>query len=513
MKKLLVLGFFTLISVVVTWPLILHLNNFIIDPHDGLLITWFLNWSLGHPLNYNANIFYPYQNTLAFSETMFPQALIAAPFVLLTAEPLVTYNINVLLGFVLTAFACYLLISYLTKSDPAAILGATIFTFSTIHLNYLAHLQLFDFWPVIFAIYFLLREKFKLFVLFFLISSLTTILNLYFLLAVICLIFLFNFVKRRSLVLYTIISVLLVAPFLFPYYLVTRQFQNIRPINDAINNSLQFPDLLNVSVYSRLSAFFPQQSGTPAYFGAVFLGMILLAFRKFKISIWWWLAGLSFILALGPALHIFRNTVHIGPIPAIPLPYAIFYYLLPGFAGLRTPSRWILLTAFALSVAVVVYFAKRITWKWAVILSLLVILEVNFPFQYTQVPSVREFPQEQVWLKDNYPGAPIIQFPIYAWFDGDNIGTETLREYYSTIHYHPMVNGYSGFSPREWEEKVKWLQKNFPDGETVGYLRNLGIRLILVPVDWDVTSVQNELELVASFPQTNVYTLNNRSQD
>lgn len=148
-------------------------------------------------------------------------------------------------------------------------------------------------------------------------------------------------------------------------------------------------------------------------------------------------------------------------------------------------------------------------------LSLLVILEVNFPFKYRVVPRVKEFPPEQIWLKDNFVGAPIIQFPIYGWFDPstssgvvlDGVGLETLRMYYSTIHWHPMVNGYSGFSPKEWEEKVRWLQVAFPGIKAIAYLRTLGVKLVLVPTSWDIAPVQDELELVAEFPQTKIYAL------
>lgn len=536
-KNALVFLFFLGLTILVSWPLALHLNEFIIDRFDGLLITWILNWQI-HSLSsglsgifnfYNANIFYPYQNTLAFSETMLLQAIFASPFVLIFKEPLLAYNINFLTGFTLTGFTLFLLVRKLTGRQPVSFLAAVLFTFSTIHLNYMAHLQLFNFWPVILAVYFLLGKRYKAFILFFLMSVLTSVLFLYFLLLLVAIL---AFLERKrfwALVKVAGVAILASVPFLAPYFLVSRQFNYVRPITDAIHFSLQLPDLANVSIYSRLSTFFTQNPGTPAYFGLAFLFLLIIFFKDFvaqktasRILKFFLLSSFfSLILSLGPALHVFRDTVHIGPIPAIPLPYAILYYVLPGFSGMRTPSRWILLTAFALAVAIAVYLARRITWGWAVILSLLVILEVNSPFQYTRVPPVSEFPPEQVWLKENFTGAPIIQFPIYGWFDPstrfarwrqalDGVGLETLRMYYSTVGWHPMFNGYSGFSPKEWEEKVKWLQKSFPSDETVGYLRNLGIKLVLLPVDWDVSSVQNELELVKSFPQTNVYAINSR---
>lgn len=507
MKTLFFLFVLCFLTLIVTWPLTLHLNNYIIDVNDGLLITWFLNWPLHANWRhfYDANIFFPYSNTYAFSETMLPQAFIGAPFVFLSGEPLLAYNVNFLLGFVLTAFSLFLLVQKMTKNDAAAFFASVLFTFSPIHLNYMAHLQLFNFWPVVFAIYFLWNEKYKTFSLFFLVSSLTTILNFYFLLLVCAIFFWKKLVNRANLFRALILGVILTAPFLAPYYLVTRQFHYVRPINDAIHFSLQLPDLANVSIYSRLNGLINQvPNHTPAYFGLIFLFLILFMVLKRgpKIFVWLWLAGSSFILALGPAFHFWPDTVRLGPLPGIPLPYTLLYFLIPGFSGLRTPSRWIILTVFALCVAISVSLTKRMNWKMALVLSLLVLLEVNFPFKYHQIPSVKDFPPEQVWLKTNYVGAPIIQFPIYGWFDGEKIGVETLREYYSTVHWHPMFNGYSGYSPTEWENKVKWLQKEFPSDETVKYLRDLHIKLILAPSPWQIP-----LKSVAEFPNTKVYEL------
>ncbi|MBI4099826.1 hypothetical protein HY440_02360 [Candidatus Microgenomates bacterium] len=502
-KNTLVFIVFLALAIFVTWPLAISLDHLIIDRYDSLLIVWIQNWVLHSPLALNANIFYPYQNTLAFSDYHLVSALIGAPFVWLTREPLVSFNVNLILGLALTGLATYLLTKHLTKQAPVSFLAGTLLTFSTIHLNYLAHPQLFHIWLIILPILFLLQKHKKLFALFFILAVANSPLNFYFLLF-------FGLLLRKNLR-WALASVFLSVPLLIPYFLVSRQFNYVRPITDAINFSLQFPDLVNVSSFSRLGQFVAASPGTPAYLGGVFLILILLMIHKSKFNRWLLGAGVSFILALGPALHIFRNTVHLGPIPALPLPYALFYYLVPGFSAFRTPSRWILITAACLTVAIALHFAKRITWPWAIVLSGLVLLEVNFPLKYVSVPSVSQFPPEQVWLKDNYIGAPIIQFPIYGWFDGQNLGVETLREYYSTIHWHPMVNGYSGYSPTEWENRVKWLQKNFPSSETIDYLENLGVKLVLVPADLNPLCCQNKLKLVARFPNAYVYAFSDHS--
>lgn len=468
-NNLFALGFFSFLTIIVSWPLILHLDSLIIDKYDGLLITWILNWDI-HSLTsgltglvnfYNANIFYPDKNTLAFSDLQLPLATIALPFVLITREPLVAYNINFLLGFILTAFSVYLL----AGSGRVGLISGLVFTFSTIHLNYMTHLQLFNFWPVVLAIYFLLKKKWRWYILFFVTAGLVTPLNVFFL-AVVALF-------RRGLRA-TAVGLVILAPFLFPYFLVSRQYHYVRPITDAIHFSLFWGDLFT--------------RGSQGYLGTVFLALVVVAIWKRRRDFWFWLAVISLVMALGPALHLIPTTVHIGPLRAIPLPYAIFYYLVPGFSGFRTPSRWILLMALGLVIFSTRILKNKPVWILAAI-GFLVILEINYPFKFYQVPPREKFPAVQQWLVTNYVGASIAQFPIYGWWDPsttlragnpvDGLGLETLREYYSTIHWHPMYNGYSGFSPKEWEDSVKWLQKNCPSENCLRFLKTKGIKLVI----------------------------------
>lgn len=542
---LLVTGFFTLITLIITWPLIFKMNSLIIDPYDGLLITWFLNWDIHALLRgfhdfhewvnfFNANIFYPYKNTLAFSEYMLPQAILASPFVLFFNEPLLAYNINFLLGFIFSGTSLFYLFYHLTKKTNVAIACSSLFTLSIVHLNYMSHLQLFNIWPLIFSIHCLISRHYKLFVLTVIISTLTTPLFLYFLLPIVFLDVIINRKEVLKLSFHTLIALVILLPFLAPYFLVSRQFNYKRPINDAIHFSLQIPDLANISNSSRLSTLIaPIAKSTPAYPGTAMTALTVLmlfsiirrlkyeGFSNFvrkssKTQLFFHLLTIiSFVLSLGPAFHVFRNTVHVGPIPAIPLPYLAFYYLVPGFSGFRTPSRWIILTFLCLSISIGLFFKKRFSNKFAIIIIFLTILEINFPLLYTHVPSRKNFPPEQKWLSLNYSNDPIIQFPIYNWSDQGkthsqqgSFGQETLREYYSTIHFHPMFNGYSGFSPKDWENRVFWLQKEFPSNKSVEFLQSIKIRLVLVPSSWENRLLKfPQLKKVASFPQTTIFEL------
>ena len=83
-------------------------------------------------------------------------------------------------------------------------------------------------------------------------------------------------------------------------------------------------------------------------------------------------------MSLGPVLKIFGHTVKIFGLP-MPLPYAAFYYLFPGFNGFRTPSRFIILAALAATIIIVIklepFFNKlKSSTRFLILISLALIL-------------------------------------------------------------------------------------------------------------------------------------------
>ena len=51
--------------------------------------------------------------------------------------------------------------------------------------------------------------------------------------------------------------------------------------------------------------------------------------------------------------------------------------------------------------------------------------------------------------------------------------------YWSTRHWYPLVNGFSGFMPPDYE-KTAMLMTTFPDDKAIARLRLLGVKYILV---------------------------------
>jgi hypothetical protein len=148
-QHLLALFLYSGLTLVLTYPAIFRLKVAIIgDFVDSFLNTWILAWGVRKITGgawgslFDANIFFPYKNTLSYSEHLLGVALTAVPIQLGFNDPLVTFNVSVLITFVLTALSMYFLVWYLTRNGYAAFFSGLLFSFFPWRIGHIAHLQL-----------------------------------------------------------------------------------------------------------------------------------------------------------------------------------------------------------------------------------------------------------------------------------------------------------------------------------------------------------------------------------
>ncbi|HKY23202.1 MAG TPA: hypothetical protein VJM31_18445 [Vicinamibacterales bacterium] len=163
----------------------------------------------------------------------------------------------------------------------------------------------------------------------------------------------------------------------------------------------------------------------------------------------------AFVLSLGP--HIRTAGRLIGETG----PYSLLYAHVPGFDGLRVPARYAMIAMLFLATtagfgAAVIERRFRRGGAITALLAVLVLSEsyaapiiINGsaaeggylappPRVYTgtEIPSVYRF------LKTlPAPGTVLVEFPFGEW------GYEVRYMFYSTNHWHPLLNGYSGMFP------------------------------------------------------------------
>ena len=159
------LGLYTLLSFVLTWPLVLGLGSDVPgDFGDSLLNMWILGWgaehapalltgSIGWTQFWNANIFHPDPLALALSEHLFGQVLQILPVYWLTGNIILCYNLLFISTFALSAFGTYLLVRDLTGDKRAAFIAGLVYGFLPYRIASVPHLQVMSSQWMPFALY------------------------------------------------------------------------------------------------------------------------------------------------------------------------------------------------------------------------------------------------------------------------------------------------------------------------------------------------------------------------
>ncbi|HEX5856198.1 MAG TPA: hypothetical protein VFZ57_11315 [Thermoanaerobaculia bacterium] len=145
-----VLVIFILLTVAMTWPWAAHMRDTSFDPGDSYLASWILAWDFHQtfrdPLHlFDANIFFPYRYTLAFSEHQWGIALLFFPAFAAGLPPLTVHGLAMLFGFALCGYGTFRLARTLTGSTAAAWVAGIAFAFVPYRFHHIPHL------PYVFA--------------------------------------------------------------------------------------------------------------------------------------------------------------------------------------------------------------------------------------------------------------------------------------------------------------------------------------------------------------------------
>ena len=145
---------YTAIALWATWPLARGLTRDVAwDLGDPVLVIWALAWNctqllaiLGGDLSrigtyFDANIFAPGPNTLAYSEHFVAQAVQVLPVYAITGNAVLCYNLLYLSTFVLSGLGTFLFVRELTGSRAAAFTAGLLFAFAPYRFPQSSHLQ------------------------------------------------------------------------------------------------------------------------------------------------------------------------------------------------------------------------------------------------------------------------------------------------------------------------------------------------------------------------------------
>jgi hypothetical protein len=522
-----------------THPLIWHFASQLPGGlSDPLLVSWILAWDVHaltmDPLNlFNANIFYPAQNTLALSEHLIAVVPIFAPVYLLTGNPILAYNTVFFLAFIFSGVAMFLLVQHWTENFWAALVAGYLFAFAPIRFAELNHLQLANFYwaPLVF----LFLDRFvwsrrwtdlACFAVFYWLQVLASVYLGWFITIAVGVYVLYHVIRvDRGLLdgkmiphyaAFIVGSLIVLLPFHLPYYAIQRQWglstllqECIHWAADPVLNYLSPPYLFNHVYLALVQSYVPRLYDPPnnqmlfpglvlsflAVVGSITTRQSLPAGRSPRLQrLFRVMLIVAVLLSLGPFLVILGRTT------SVPLPYLLFYYVVPGFHAMRVPGRFVLMATLAASVLAALGFLKsseflQSRWKlgapWSyrvqALLALfwisLFTLELGFkPLPLAAIPTGEDVPKVYRWLATKPEHGPIIEFPL-----GESFWEALKYMYFSTYHWLPLVNGSSRFYPPAY----MWLSAemvDLPSRESVELLSSMGVQTAIVHTDQLVPS-------------------------
>ena len=166
-------------------------------------------------------------------------------------------------------------------------------------------------------------------------------------------------------------------------------------------------------------------------------------------------------------------------------PYMLLYKYVPGFNGLRVPSRFHIFIMLSLSIFAA-YGIKQLFPAGAglkkTIMKVLVVLVIlieyaSIPLPLKTVPAKKEIPEVYQWLAAKKEKVVMVELPLPYAEKGVGL-MECFRVYYSAYHWKNMVNGYSGYFPQIYSELCRrW--RELPVAQNIADLQTLGVNLII----------------------------------
>ena len=375
---------YLLLALAWCWPLPLHLaNRFTHDPGDPLLVTYLMWWNAhAVPLTeawWNAPFFFPLRDALAVTEHLAGLAPLTTPIQWLGGSPLLAYNLVLIASNWWCALATHALVKRLTGSVPAAACAAVAFTYAPYRTSQLGHLQLYTSWwlPVIlYALHRYMDEGRARWLAAFgaswMLQGLTNGYSLFFV-PILIAGWTVWFTPWRSrpgrfagVAAAALAFSLPLLPVLLKYYEVQSKLGLTRPRSEMMFYSARWSSFLSASPEMAFWRGTPSPTTTECYLfpgvTAVTLLVLGLAVHPRNRAFAFYVAAtiVTALLALGP-------TADGLSLASLWHPYDLLAPL-PGFSGLRVPTRFYLLSVLCLAIAAgmaLSFILPRIRWPRA----------------------------------------------------------------------------------------------------------------------------------------------------
>jgi hypothetical protein len=500
-------GLAAVLAIAFTWPLAPRLGSVgRFDTGDGHWSIWCVAW-VSHALAtdpedlYDANIFYPHRDTLAYSENNVVAGVLGLPAYLATGNPYATHNLAMLLGYVLAFVGMYLLVRHLTGDTGAAIVAGVAFAFCPFMFARTPHIQLALFFGIPVALLALHRavdapsigHGFVLGVTLAVQALACGYYGIFAgLLAALGLVF-FGLTRGqwRSPAYWlcgaigAVTSLALVVPFFLPYVRVQEELGFTRSVEEAATYSADWRAWVASSAWAhRWTLPYLQRWNEVLFPGALTtiggLWGLWAAWRHASaarssapapggsrdvIAFYAIVLGLAFWISFGPAAGLYRA----------------LFATIPVFTFLRAPARIGIVVVLALGVLLAVGLAHlfaRLSPKGRRLATAGAAVAMGAEL-FTAPLALREAPPVNAvytYLASARRG-PVLELPFF--YERIDFQRHARDMSASGWHWQPLINGYSDHIPPEFRDLAPRLH-GFPSTDAFGLLRSWRARYVVI---------------------------------
>ncbi len=486
-----------ILTLIMSWPLAPKASYVgRLNTNDGKWSIWSTAWVartlVEDPRSlYDANIFYPHHDTLAYSEPNLVAGAMGAPVWWATRNPYLVHNVAVLLGFVLAQLAMYLLVRHLTGHRGASAVAAVCFAFCPFAFSRIPHIQLLMTAGLPFSLLalhrFVERATAARAVVLGLAIAVQALACGYYGIYAGLLVgagIVFYGVTRRlwrqpryalMVLAAAAVAIAVVLPFFMPYIRLKAATGFGRALGETELYSADWQSYLAAAAWLHLWRLKWLVSWTDV----LYPGTVALAFG---------LAALAMGRRAAPSKGHADDVVFYGGVGALALwasfgpkggLYSVLHEGLVLFSWLRAPSRIGVVVTLALCVLAGFAIDRlvRDRRRGPVIASALVLVALAdlfvAPLHLNEAPPL----PAAYRVLAQAPKGPVAEFPFFYRSVDQHRHAEYMLE--SAFHWRPLINGYSDYMPPDFAAMLIPIS-TFPTREAFDILHRLGARYVIL---------------------------------
>ena len=472
------------------------------DVPDTHLFLWTLAWDtwafLHQPLTiFDANIYHPYANTLAYSENLIGSAFFAAPIIWLTGDVVLAMNLVTLMTTVLCGAGAYFLARRLGIGPGGAFICGVIFAFAPPRFFRMGQLHLTAVQWMPFSLAFLhsyldrqTRRDLLLAIACFSLQALSSGHGAAYLAVTIVALLAWRVACGEPPAILQrlrdvgVAGAYLIAPAIWvilPYRMAQAEAglkrDYLSGAQPGIESWLASPARFHQFLKASFLEPFPKEADAFLFPGILVLMLAVVAVAR----------------RLQPPLRdnwtvFYLLLAVLSTLMLVEWPFELWRYVywLPGFNFIRVPSRFMILSMLALAVLAGVGVERLVsraslTGRAVVTIAVAALLLGEYStYPFSGVPYRLDIPAVDRWL-DTRP-KPFIVAEVPVPSPGDLGGLErqqTRSMLHSTAHFQKTIHGYSGIR-RPFHHQLYIDLTEFPLGVSIARLREVGVNYVVV---------------------------------